>query len=120
MKATGEELAKHPITVFFEDVRAGLTPARRHAERRPSRSTFKDLQAFAEAAYRRPLTDAEKQKLEKFYTEVCRDQDHGIEAAVRASIVRILVSPHFCYRLDVAPDRATPSRRSPTWRWPRG
>jgi hypothetical protein len=102
VKTTGAERAKHPVNVFFGDIRAGL---RRHADtlKRAETTYLRDLQAFAEAAYRRPPTDREKQKLEKFYTEVCRDKDHGVEAAVRASIVRVLVSPHFCYHLGVPP-----------------
>src|SRR5262249_10207821 len=102
VKLTGEELAKHPISVFFEDERIGL---RRHAEALKKNETvyLKDLLVFAEKAYRRPLTEAEKKKLEAFYTEVCRDKDHGIEAAVRASIVRVLVSPHFCLHFAAAP-----------------
>jgi hypothetical protein len=100
--ATGEELAKHPISIFFEDIRNGL---RNRAEglQRAEAIYLKDLQAFAEKAYRRPLTDAEKKKLESFFTEVCRDKDHGVDAAVRNSIVRILVSPHFCMRFDATP-----------------
>src|SRR5262249_51333905 len=102
VKATGDELAKHPINVFFEDIRTGLS---RRAEtlKRAEATYLKDLQAFAQAAYRRPLTEKERQKLSSFYTEVCRDRDHGTEAAVRTSIVRVLVAPHFCYRLDVSP-----------------
>ncbi|HTU23395.1 MAG TPA: DUF1587 domain-containing protein, partial [Gemmataceae bacterium] len=95
VKAAGAELAKHPITVFFGDIRAGL---RRHAEtqKRAEAAYLRDLQQLAQAAYRRPLTAREKQKLETFFNEVCRDKDHGVETAVRASIARILVSPHFC------------------------
>jgi len=97
VKATGDELAKHPISIFFENERAGL---KWHAEtlKKNEPIYLKDLLAFAERAYRRPLTDTEKQKLEKFYTTVCNDKDHGTEAAVRATIARILVSPHFCMR----------------------
>jgi hypothetical protein len=109
VKATGDELAKHPISVFFEDVRAGL---RRDSEirRRAEPLYFRDLLAFAEKAFRRPLSDMERQKVEKFYADVCREKDLGVEAAVRASIVRVLVSPHFCYHLAVAPpgDSVTP------------
>ena len=55
VKATGADLAKHPISVFFDDVRTGSAI-------RPKRSTrcrialpSSDLLAFAEKAYRRPL-----------------------------------------------------------------
>lgn len=102
VKLTGEALANHPISIFFAEVRNGL---RSHAAtlKQAEAIYLKDLLAFAEKAYRRPLTDAERKKLETFYTAVSRDKDHGTEAAVRASLVRILVSPHFCMRFDPPP-----------------
>ncbi len=102
VKLSGDDLAKHPISIFFEDIRNGVR-YRNETLKRAEPLYLKDLLVFAEKAYRRPLTDAERQKLEKFYTDVCNHKDHGVEAAVRASIVRVLVSPHFCFRLDVAP-----------------
>ncbi|MBA4065738.1 MAG: hypothetical protein C0501_18870 [Isosphaera sp.] len=102
VKLTGDALAKHPVSVFFEDVRAGLR-GQAEALKRAEALYLKDLLAFAERAYRRPLTDAERRKLETFFTDVCRDKDHGTEAAVRASIVRVLVSPHFAMRFDATP-----------------
>lgn len=101
VKLTGDDLAKHPINIFFEDVRAGL---KWQAEtlRRNEPVYLKDLLAFAERAYRRPLTDAERQRLEAFFTDVCRDKDHGVDA-VRATIVRVLVSPHFTMRFVTTP-----------------
>lgn len=102
VKATGDELAKHPITVFFTEVRNGL---KQHAETRSRAEAIylNDVLAFAERAYRRPLTDGEKSKLSAFYTVVCSDKDHGVEAAVRASVVRVIVSPHFAMHFAPAP-----------------
>jgi len=102
VKLTDPELAKHPISVFFDEVRTGL---KGHAEtlKRAESGYLKDLLAFAERAYRRPLTDAERLKFETFYTSVCADKDHGTDAAVRATMVRILVSPHFGMRFDPTP-----------------
>ncbi len=61
------------------------------------------MQDFAQAAYRRPLTAEETKHLLAFYESVARKEEYGIEEAVRASIIRILVSPHFCYRLELPP-----------------
>jgi Protein of unknown function (DUF1592)/Protein of unknown function (DUF1588)/Protein of unknown function (DUF1587)/Protein of unknown function (DUF1585)/Protein of unknown function (DUF1595) len=98
---TGDDLKKHPATLFFESIRAGLRE--RNAIFQKAQALYlKDIQAFAERAYRRPLTDAERRKIEKFYTDICNDRDHGIDEAVRASLVRILVSPHFCYHITPA------------------
>jgi hypothetical protein len=59
------------------------------------------LQAFAERAYRRPLSAAEREGLVTFY-HLLREKD-GLthEEAIRDSIVSVLMSPHVCYRLDL-------------------
>ncbi|HVK09029.1 MAG TPA: DUF1592 domain-containing protein [Gemmataceae bacterium] len=58
------------------------------------------LERFAERAYRRPLTPAERSGVTAFYRQL-RDQD-GLthEDAVRDTVVSVLMSPHFCYRVD--------------------
>ena len=102
VKLTGEALAKHPIDIFFEDIRAGLKH-RRETLKKNEAVYLKDIEAFAERAYRRPLADVELEKLRKFYNGVCARPEHGVEQAVQTSIVRILMSPHFCYRFESAP-----------------
>lgn len=64
-------------------------------------SHLRSLEQFAERAYRRPLTEAEKQGLRDFY-DLCR-KDNGLEHedAMRDSIVRVLMSPHFSFRMDL-------------------
>ncbi len=59
------------------------------------------LQDFAERAYRRPLGRAERDDIAAFYHKL-RDQD-GLshEDAVRDTLVSVLMSPHFCYRVDL-------------------
>jgi hypothetical protein len=59
------------------------------------------LQTFAARAYRRPLSSAERDELLAFYRKL-RDEDQlSHEDAMRDTIVSILMSPHFCYRLDL-------------------
>ncbi|QVL34149.1 DUF1592 domain-containing protein [Telmatocola sphagniphila] len=102
VKVTGEELEKHPIHAFFEDIRQGLR--RRDKQLKEAEAAYiRNLQNFAKAAYRRPLSEQENKELVEFYTSVARQAEFGIEQAVRASITRILVSPHFCYRLELPP-----------------
>jgi cytochrome c553 len=108
VKLTGEELAKHPISVFFTDVRTGLK-GQAAALKAAEPLYLRDLLAFAERAYRRPLTADEKQKLEAFYAKVCADKDHGTEAAVRATVARVLVSPHVLMRFAPTPNGDTVS-----------
>jgi hypothetical protein len=59
------------------------------------------LQQFAERAYRHPLAEDERQAVADFYREL-REQD-GLphEDAVRDSVVSVLMSPHFLYRVDL-------------------
>ncbi|MEO5822816.1 MAG: DUF1592 domain-containing protein [Vicinamibacteraceae bacterium] len=58
------------------------------------------LAAFAQRAYRRPLTPAERDDLRRHYQQARHDGlDH--DAAIRESLVVILMSPDFLYRLDL-------------------
>jgi Protein of unknown function (DUF1592)/Protein of unknown function (DUF1588)/Protein of unknown function (DUF1587)/Protein of unknown function (DUF1585)/Protein of unknown function (DUF1595) len=107
--ATGADLEKHPIHAFFEDVRQGLK--RRAMQLKQAEPAYiRNLQDFAQAAYRRPLTVEENKQLLEFYHSVARQDEYGIEQAVRASIIRILVSPHFCYRVELPPPGKTIQR----------
>jgi len=60
------------------------------------------LQNFAERAYHRPLSQNEREDLFAFYQGL-RDQD-GLdhEEAIRDTLTRVLMSPAFCYRADLA------------------
>ena len=105
VKGTAEEIEKHPVHTFFEDFRQGLK--RRAAQWQAAVPAYqRRLMQFAQAAYRRPLTQAEQQKLTQFFTDAAKPESLGIEQAVRATVVRILVSPNFCYLADAAPPGA--------------
>lgn len=79
------------------------------------------LQSLAARAYRRPLSPAERDDLLAFYRRR-RDKDQlSHEDAMRDSVASVLLSPHFCYRLDLPrasaevsplPDYALASRLS--------
>lgn len=97
-----EELAIHPMHTFFADIRDGLQ--RRQAQLLAAQPTYlQQIEKFATSAFRRPLTEKELSQLRAFFEKLSSQPEHGIEQAVRASIIRILVSPHFCYRIDPAP-----------------
>ena len=99
VKGTDEELAAHPIHTFFAGIRTGLL--QRSAELEHAQGAYLDgLAQFAERAFRRPLTGVERQQVQNFFHKLSGQPQFGIEQAVRASIVRILASPHFCYRID--------------------
>ena len=59
-----------------------------------------DALAFASRAWRRPLTPAEKASLRGFYekSRAVNHLDH--DAALRALLARILISPDFLYRVE--------------------
>jgi len=114
-----EELTEHPIHVFFEQIRNGLKL--RDTQLRQAEPIYlRNLADFATAAYRRPLSVKELQDLKTFFLETAEHRTAGsetqsgslvnerdIEQGVRASIVRILVSPYFGCRIDPAPEGKT-------------
>src|SRR5262245_1916035 len=70
------------------------------------------LLAFASRAYRRPLSAAERADLLAFYRSQRETNSLSHEEAMRDSIVRVLLSPHFCYRLDLTDGVRTPTSSS--------
>jgi hypothetical protein len=80
----------------------GETIRRVERERREAESRHvAALQTFAERAYRRPLRTEERQGVADFYRTLRREDGLGHEDAVRDTLVGILMSPHFCYRVDL-------------------
>jgi hypothetical protein len=82
---------------------------------------LKAVQDFAERAYRRPLTQAERDGIVKFYHALRNDDGLEHEDAIRDTIASVLMSPNFCYRVDLVaagasvrplPDDALASRLS--------
>lgn len=56
---------------------------------------------WAERAYRRPLTAAERADLLAFYRAARTENGLDHEEAVRDLLARVLMSPHFNYRIDL-------------------
>jgi hypothetical protein len=68
--------------------------------------TYAALQAFADRAYRRPVTHAEMHRLMRFVEEALNDgqqADAGLKLAMKA----VLASPHFLFLREADPDRFT-------------
>lgn len=65
-----------------------------------------DCLRFAARAWRRPLTPAETQQLRGFYTRLRKDDELDHARAIRALLTRVLVSPAFLYRVELAPQQA--------------
>ncbi len=100
VKAGAGDTAKGAITAYFrtmnETFRA-IEKARKAAE--PNHLLA--LHQFAERAYRRPLTTAEKEGLTKFYRTLRDKEEMPHEDAIRDCVVSVLVSPHFLFRVDL-------------------
>ena len=96
----GSEVAIQAIEDFFDAANEGIRwveQAQRDAEPRHLQA----LLNFAARAYRRPLSEADRADLLAFYRDVRERYDLGHEEAIRESIVLILTSPNFSYRVDL-------------------
>ena len=98
--ASGNETAVKAVQEHFEWTNAGIRwveKARIAAE--PTH--LEALQEFAARAYRRPLTQAERTELLAFYKSRRDEAKLDHEEAMRDSIVSVLMSPDFAYRIDL-------------------
>jgi hypothetical protein len=75
-------------------------------------SHLADLLKFADRAWRRPLTAAEKDELRGFYRSLQDGDKLSHEDAIRDTLASVLLSPNFCYRCDLAAEGAGPQRLS--------
>ncbi|MBI2946914.1 MAG: DUF1592 domain-containing protein [Verrucomicrobia bacterium] len=88
------------IQFYFDDISAEVRwveQSRLAAE--PSH--LDALQGFAERAYRRPLSRAERDDLLAFYRSLREENGLDHEEAMRDTIISVLMSPHFLYRIDL-------------------
>ncbi|MEO8657919.1 MAG: DUF1592 domain-containing protein [Bryobacteraceae bacterium] len=95
-----------PLRVDWEKAMAAQLAARPgHVE---------DCLRFASRAWRRPLTEGERQSLRAFYAAALKsERDHG--KAIRALLARILVAPAFLYRMEPATLQRTTVRQLSNW-----
>jgi hypothetical protein len=105
---TGNAVAIKAIREHFAAVNATLRWVERaHVEAEPKH--LEALLAFASRAYRRPLARSERDDLLAYYRSL-RDKgglDH--DQALRDSVVSVLMSPDFCYRIDLVEAGGSPS-----------
>src|SRR5260370_15102891 len=118
-RGAGDE-AQKAIETYFADMSADIRRVER-ARLAAQQSALEALAGFAERAYRRRLSAAERDDLRAFYHRLRREGELGHEEALRDTLVSVLLSPHFCYRFDLAapgaavrplPDYALASRLS--------
>ena len=65
-------------------------------------SHLKTLLDFADRAYRRPLSQAERDNLVEFYHQLRETDGLSHEDAIRDTLASVLISPNFCYRIDLS------------------
>ena len=72
-------------------------------------SHLESLLKFTERAWRRPLTAGDCEELLAFYRELRDKEKLAHEDAIRDILVSVLISPHFCYRVDVPGEGKQPT-----------
>ena len=99
-------VALEAIRDHFERVNGTLRSVERmRAEAEPLH--LQALLKFAERAYRRPLSQAERDDMLAYYHSLRDKSGLTHEEAIRDSIVAVLMSPDFCYRIDLLNPRTT-------------
>jgi hypothetical protein len=99
-RENGNEVVVRAVQEHFDWVNATL----RWVEQTKIEAEPKHLQALQELASRacrRPLSADERDELIAFYQVLCNEHGLDHEAAIRDSLVSILMSPDFCYRIDL-------------------
>ena len=93
--------ALEAIGAYFTGISADIRRVER-GRRAAEASHLEALVQFAERAYRRPLAAGEREGMLAFYHQLRRKDNLGHEEALRDTLVTVLMSPHFCYRVDRA------------------
>jgi Protein of unknown function (DUF1592)/Protein of unknown function (DUF1588)/Protein of unknown function (DUF1587)/Protein of unknown function (DUF1585)/Protein of unknown function (DUF1595) len=72
--------------------------------------TYAALQAFADRAYRRPITHAETARLMRFVDEAV-NSGSGADSGLKLALKAVLVSPHFLFKIESDPAATTGTER---------
>jgi hypothetical protein len=105
-----DPIAPTAIRDHFNRVNATL----RYVEKERVDAEARHLDAllqFAERAWRRPLIQAERDDLVSYYRTLREKNELSHEDAMRGSIVSVLMSPDFLYRIDLLDESASASAR---------
>jgi len=106
-------VAMEAIADHFDRVNAALRGIERERLEAEPRQ-LDALMTLAARAYRRPLSPAERADLLAFYRSLRDTKNLTHEEAMRDSIVSVLMSPYFCYRLDLADGARKSARPAPS------
>lgn len=100
----GKGVAVQAIEDYFRNINQQIRAVEK-AHRNAEPSHLVALHDFARRAYRRPLSVLEQQELTEFYQALRDKSGLSHEEAIQDSLVAILMSPHFLYRIDLAEPR---------------
>ncbi len=99
-RAGASDKALSAIRDYFESMSATFRRLEAlHVESEPVH--LQALLQFAERAYRRPLADHDREQLVAFYHELRSVDGLSHEDAIRDCVISVLMSPYFCYRVDL-------------------
>jgi hypothetical protein len=101
---SGSRVALQAVNDFFDRVNASIRWVER-ARREAEPGHLQALLDFAARAYRRPLPPADRADLLSFYREARERYNLDHEEAIRETIVVVLTSPKFSYRVDLVEAR---------------
>jgi hypothetical protein len=106
-----DPVAQEAILDHFGRVNTTLrTLEKEHTDGEPKH--LDALLRFAARAYRRPLTKGERDDLLAYYHALRDKNELSHEDAIRDSIVSVLMSPDFLYRIDLLDTAAASARRT--------
>jgi hypothetical protein len=108
---SNDPVAAEAIRYHFDQMNATL----RSLEKERADAEPRQLEALlqlAARAYRRPLTNAERAELLKYYHQDRAQNQLSHEEALRAAITGVLMEPDFLYRLDMSEPRTASVTKS--------
>ena len=110
-----DPIAAEAIRYHFQRIDDTLRSLERmHSEAEPLH--LEALLQFAARAYRRPLSQVERNGLLTYYGMLRNKDDLTHEEAMRESIVSVLMSPRFCYHVDLTDNQPPGGSRTARYR----
>lgn len=107
----GEGAAIEAIQDYFKNISAEIRSV--EADRIAAESShIEALLPFAERAHRSPLSPAEREDLLAFYRSLREKDGLDHEGAIRDTVVSVLLSPKFCYLMDLTDEGESRNRSS--------
>lgn len=99
--AKGDSL--QAIDDYFEEINSQIRWVEQTRQESQQRQ-FSGVMEFAGRAFRRPLREAEQVGLQEFYLKLREDDGLSHAEAIEDLLVAVLMSPNFCYRVDLLAD----------------